>query len=61
VSRRRADHEVREPRHGRQQYSRPLPRADVEPVSTSYPAQPPGRSTPDVDDELARLKREMGG
>ena len=38
--------------------SRPLPRADVEPVAASYPAARP--STQDVDDELARLKREMG-
>jgi len=55
VSRKRAEREVRE-----QESHRPLPRADVEPYST--PA-PPRRSTPntqDVDDELARLKREMG-
>ncbi len=54
----KADREVREP--GYRQHSRPLPRADVEPVSTPYP--PPSRpNTQDVDDELARLKREMGG
>ena len=46
VSGRQADREVREPDHP--QYSRPLPRADVEPAR-------------DVDDDLARLKREMGG
>ena len=46
VSGSKAEREVREP--DRQQYSRPLPRADVEPVR-------------DVDDDLARLKREMGG
>ena len=54
VSRKREEKQVREPDHS--EYSRPLPRADVEPV---YPQ--PGRSSgPDVDDELARLKREMG-
>ena len=46
VSGKKAEREVREP--DRPQYSRPLPRADVEPVR-------------DVDDDLARLKREMGG
>jgi hypothetical protein len=56
VSRKRGEREVREPRH-----NRPLPRADVEPVSTPYPSQPSRRNAPDVDDELARLKREMGG
>jgi hypothetical protein len=58
VSGKKADREVREPEYTR--YSRPLPRADVEPASTPYP--PPSRpNTQDVDDELARLKREMGG
>jgi hypothetical protein len=41
----------------------PLPRADVEPYSTSVPTQQPrsaAPSTADIDDELARLKREMG-
>lgn len=47
VSGRQADREVREPDYP-QYSSRPLPRADVEPAR-------------DVDDELARLKREMGG
>ncbi len=56
VSGRKAGREVREP--GYQQRSRPLPRADVEPMSTP---QPPRPSAQDVDDELARLKREMGG
>jgi hypothetical protein len=56
VSRKRAEREVREHRR-----SRPLPRADVEPVSTPYPSQPSRQNAPDVDDELARLKREMGG
>jgi len=58
VSGKKAEREVREPDHP--QYNRPLPRGDVEPVSTPYP--PPARpATQDVDDELARLKREMGG
>ena len=42
---------------------RPLPRADVEPYSTSVPTQQTRQRTPDpqdIDDELARLKREMG-
>jgi nitrate reductase cytochrome c-type subunit len=56
VSSKRAKREVREP----DDYSRPLPRADVEHVVTSYPSQPPRQSSPDIDEELARLKREMG-
>ncbi len=56
---RKADREVREP--GYQQRSRPLPRADVEPMSTPQPPRPLKPSAQDVDDELARLKREMGG
>jgi hypothetical protein len=55
VPAKRAEREVREPG-----YSRPLPRADVDHVGTSYPAQPSRPSSQDVDDELARLKREMG-
>jgi hypothetical protein len=51
------DREVREPDY--QQRSRPLPRADVEPAPTPYPS-PARQATHDVDDELARLKREMG-
>ncbi|MGH3182345.1 MAG: hypothetical protein ACRDOH_02975 [Streptosporangiaceae bacterium] len=64
VSGKKAEREVREPEYP--QHSRPLPRADVEPVSTPYPPQPSRPSMParpaaqDVDDELARLKREMG-
>lgn len=58
VSGRKADREVREP--GYQQRSRPLPRADVEPMSTP-PPRPLKPAAQDVDDELARLKREMGG
>jgi hypothetical protein len=55
VSKKRAEREVREPEH-----SKRLPRADVEPVSTPYPSQPPRQNTQDIDDELARMKREMG-
>jgi hypothetical protein len=53
LARKRAGREVREPGHGR-----PLPRAEVQRV----PAQGavPGAGD-DVDAELARLKREMGG
>jgi hypothetical protein len=50
-----AEREVREP-----EYTKPLPRADVEPVATSYPSQPARPNTQDIDDELAKLKREMG-
>jgi hypothetical protein len=56
VSGKRAEREVRD-----QDSHQPLPRADVEPYSTSVPTPP--RSAPntqDIDDELARLKREMG-
>ena len=57
VSGKKAEREVREPDYP--QYSRPLPRADVEPAATPHP--PASRPAPaDVDDELARLKREMG-
>jgi hypothetical protein len=59
VTRKKAGREVREPDDSR--YNRPLPRADVEPVSTPYQPQPSRPATHDVDDELARLKREMGG
>ena len=58
VSGKKAEREVRD--HDYEQYSRPLPRADVEPAATAYPAQPPRPAGADVDDELARLKREMG-
>ena len=57
ISGKRAEREVRDP-----DSYQPLPRADVEPYTTSVPTQQP-RSTPnpqDIDDELARLKREMG-
>jgi hypothetical protein len=58
VSRKRAEREVRD-----QDSYQPLPRSDVEPYSTSVPTQQPRRAAPnpsDIDDELARLKREMG-
>jgi hypothetical protein len=52
VSGKKSEREVRDRDY--EQYSRPLPRSDVEPAPPrSYPAH-------DVDDELARLKREMG-
>jgi hypothetical protein len=56
VSGKKAEREVREPDH--EQYSRPLPRADVEPAAP--PPSPVRPAAHDVDDELARLKREMG-
>jgi hypothetical protein len=55
ISRKRAEREVREP-----EYSQALPRADVEPAATSYSAPPSRPNTQDIDDELARMKREMG-
>ena len=60
VSRKRQEREVRD--HDSHQ---PLPRADVEPYTSSVPTptQQPRRAAPnaaDIDDELARLKREMG-
>jgi len=61
VEGKKAEREVRD--HDYEQYSRPLPRADVEPVSTPSPPQPSRPASPapqDIDDELARLKREMG-
>jgi membrane protein involved in colicin uptake len=54
VSSKRAEREVRD--HDEYQ---PLPRTDVE--TYSVPNQPSSRpSAQDIDDELARLKREMG-
>jgi len=60
VSGKKADREVREP--GYEEYSRPLPRADVTPVRNVPVRDVPVQSAPshDVEDELARLKREMG-
>jgi len=55
VSSKKADREVRD----HDQYES-LPRADVEPYSVPTP-QPSQPSSQDIDDELARLKREMGG
>jgi hypothetical protein len=57
VSAKKAEREVRERDYTER--SRPLPRSDVEPVSYS-PPQPARPAAADVDDELARLKREMG-
>ncbi len=56
VSGKKAEREVSEP-----DSHRPLPRADVEPYSTSVPTPPPRQipNTQDIDEELARLKREM--
>ena len=58
VSGKQAEREVRD-----QDAYQPLPRADVAPYTTSVPTQQPRRAAPnpqDIDDELARLKREMG-
>jgi hypothetical protein len=41
----------------------PLPRSDLDTYTAprySAPPPPPRAASPDVDDELARLKREMG-
>ena len=38
--------------------ARPLPRADIEPVTPAFNGK--AERAPNVDDELARLKREMG-
>jgi hypothetical protein len=51
VSGKQRDSEIRD------DYSRPLPRGDLDQYSA--PA-PPRQNAADVDDELARLKREMG-
>ena len=56
VSGSKAEREVRDRDH--EEYNRPLPRADVEPAAP--PPSPVRPATHDVDDELARLKREMG-
>jgi hypothetical protein len=56
VSGKRADREVREP----EDYRRPLPRTDVEHVQYQPPPSPARPAAQDVDDELAKLKREMG-
>jgi hypothetical protein len=58
VSAKKAEREVRERDYTER--SRPLPRSDVEPVTSYSPPQPSRPAAADVDDELARLKREMG-
>ena len=65
VSGSKPDREVREP--GYEEYSRPLPRADVRPARDAPVRNVPVRDVPvqstpghDVEVELARLKREMG-
>lgn len=58
VSGKRSEREVREPQD--YEYRRPLPRTDVEPVQYQPPPPSARPGTQDVDDELARLKREMG-
>ena len=57
VSGSKAEREVRDRDY--EESSRPLPRADVEPAAPPPPS-PVRPATHDVDDELARLKREMG-
>jgi hypothetical protein len=59
ISRKRTEREVRD----HDEYREALPRADVEAYSAQRPAPPPRQTMPntrDIDDELARLKREMG-
>ena len=56
VSGSKAEREVRDRDY--EQYSRPLPRSDIEPAAP--PSQVARPAAQDVDDELARLKREMG-
>jgi len=55
VSGKKADREVRD-----HESYQPLPRADVEPYSAPAPPRPSAPKTQDIDEELARLKREMG-
>ena len=43
----------------RKQVSRSRPYSEIHEPAHSSP--PPSRNTPDVEDELARLKRKMGG
>jgi hypothetical protein len=62
VSGKKAEREVRD----HQEPYQPLPRAEVDPytATTATTAAPPPRraapSSADIDDELAKLKREMG-
>src|SRR6516162_3968014 len=58
VTGKKAEREVRDRDY--EQYSKPLPRSDIEPAAPSYPASPARPPAHNVDDELARLKREMG-
>ena len=59
ISRKQAEREVRD----HDEHREPLPRADVEAYSAPRQAPPARQAMPntqDIDDELARLKREMG-
>jgi len=59
VSGKKAEREVRD----HQESYQPLPRAEVDPYTATTAAPQPRRAAPrpvDIDDELARLKREMG-
>jgi len=59
VSGKKAEREVRDRDY--EEYHRPLPGSDIEAAAPpSYPARPAPPATQDIDDELARLKREMG-
>jgi hypothetical protein len=65
VSGKKAEREVRDSEY--EQHSRPLPASDIVPAAPpSYPVRPANPANParpaaaDVEDELARLKREMG-
>ena len=65
VSGKKAEREVRDGEY--EQHSRPLPASDIVPAAPpSYPVRPADPANPakpaaaDVEDELARLKREMG-
>ena len=59
ISRKQAEREVRD----HDEHRESLPRADVEAYSAPRQAPPARQAMPntqDIDDELARLKREMG-
>ena len=65
VSGKKAEREVRDGEY--EQHSRPLSASDIVPAAPpSYPVRPANPTNPakpaaaDVEDELARLKREMG-
>jgi hypothetical protein len=57
ISRKRTEREVRD-RDDDREYRRPLPRSDVEPAAYTPPPSRP--SAQDVDEDLAKLKRELG-